>query len=240
MAQSGADQSTGAVPVGAVGNSTGSLTGSQDGPAVYPMVHKAGRNSVRETSTFIWCNVLKFIQKLIPSLDYKSCRDIFKMLLEAAKKMPHSNSSLPPPLEYEVGDSSGCTLKHKLSESFDPSASHRVLFREVSRVTNDIRLESLYETISFLLDQENYFMPRYLAINEIKSVMTFGRNSYHPVRFKFFFCFCSSFLNGLIIFWYHQKMIALSVKPVKTDKITNFSCGVGRFGFSRFYIDLVD
>jgi hypothetical protein len=125
--------------------------------------------------------VLKFIQKLIPSLDYKSCRDIFKMLLEAAKKMPHSNSSLPPPLEYEA-DASG-TLKHKLADNFDPSTINRIRLRDVSRTTSDIRLESLYETVSFLLDQENYFMPRYLAINEIKSVMTFGRNSYHPVRF---------------------------------------------------------
>ncbi len=36
--------------------------------------------------------------------------------------------------------------------------------------------------MSFLLDQENYFMPRYLAINEIKSVLTFGKESYHMVN----------------------------------------------------------
>jgi hypothetical protein len=39
-----------------------------------------------------------------------------------------------------------------------------------------------FKTLSFLLDQENYFMPRYLAINEIKSVLTFGKESYHVVN----------------------------------------------------------
>ncbi len=145
-----------------------------------------------ETSTFIWCKVLEFIQKLIPSLDYKSCRDIFKMLLEVVKKVPHSNSSVPPPLENE-SNLSGATLaiatggKHKLLDSGE-SASQQILSLNSSRLTDDIKLESLFQTVSYLLDQENYFMPRYLAINEIKSVLTFGKESYHPVKpcFNFF------------------------------------------------------
>ena len=41
---------------------------------------------------------------------------------------------------------------------------------------------SIYtQTISFLLDSKNYFMPRYLAINEIKTVLTFGKEPYHQV-----------------------------------------------------------
>lgn len=132
-----------------------------------------------EASTYIWCKVLEFIRKLIPSLDYKSCRDIFKMHLDVIKKMPHSNSSVPPPLENEH-PSSGFG-KRKL-DSEQEEISNKILLQNSSRATDDIKLESLYETISYLLDKEYYIMPRYLAINEIKSVLTFGKESYHPVR----------------------------------------------------------
>jgi len=157
---------------------------SQANPGQQSTAPPVKLKSLKETSTFIWCKVLEFIQKLIPSLDYKSCRDIFKMLLEVVKKVPHSNSSVPPPLENEsnLPSSIGSTRasKHKLLD-FEQSASHQIELLNSSRLTDDIKLESLFQTVSYLLDQENYFMPRYLAINEIKSVLTFGKESYHPV-----------------------------------------------------------
>ena len=33
------------------------------------------------------------------------------------------------------------------------------------------------------MDKNNYFMPRYLALNEIKIVISFGKEPYHKVFF---------------------------------------------------------
>lgn len=48
--------------------------------------------------------------------------------------------------------------------------------------------------MSFLLDEENYFLPRYLAINEIKTVITFGKESYHQRFHQLFTKFIESFI----------------------------------------------
>lgn len=167
-------------------NYTGLVNSSQT-PLQNLNINTKLKNSISDTPTHVWCSVLEFIQKLIPGLDYKSCRDIFKMLLEVAKKIPHSNSSIPPPLENE--NVTVFTRKHRLEDDYDKN-----MLQKASRVTDDIRLESLYETISYLLDHENYLMPRYLAINEIKSVLTFGKESYHQ-RFHYIFTtFIESFI----------------------------------------------
>ena len=45
---------------------------------------------------------------------HKSCKYIYKMLLELTKRIPHSNSSVPPPLENEILCVSKSSVKHKL------------------------------------------------------------------------------------------------------------------------------
>ncbi len=103
----------------------------------------SSKNLANKTTPYIWCKVLEFIRRLIPSLDYKSCRDIFKMLLEVVKRIPHSNSYLPLPLENETlfGKLSN---KHKIDHEYDLS-NNKLILQNISAVTDDIKLESLYE-----------------------------------------------------------------------------------------------
>ena len=56
----------------------------------------------KATPTYLWCKVLECVRRFIPLHDYKSCRDIFKMLLEVVKRIPHSHSSYPAQLETEL------------------------------------------------------------------------------------------------------------------------------------------
>ena len=102
----------------------------------------ASKNLANKTTPYIWLKVLDFVRSLIPSLDYKSCRDIFKMLLEVVKRIPHSNSYLPLPLENEFvfGKSSN---KHKIDQEYD-SSNNKLILQNISAVTDDIKLESLY------------------------------------------------------------------------------------------------
>lgn len=109
--------------------------------------------NIKPTNTFIWCKVLELIRKFIPSHDYKSCRDIFKMLLEVLKRIPHSNSSYPPHLETELLFIKSAN-KHKLLSDYNnfqdtyynsvlnSSNCHK---NNVSIVTDDIKIESLFE-----------------------------------------------------------------------------------------------
>ena len=156
----------------------------------------------KATPTYLWCKVLECVRRFIPLHDYKSCRDIFKMLLEVVKRIPHSHSSYPVQLETELIHVKS-TSKHKLLNDYssgdnslneETGSNDTDLASQIAIVTDDLKLESLYETISFLLDQENYFMPRYLAINEIKTVLTFGKEPYHQRFHSIFTKFIQSFI----------------------------------------------
>lgn len=103
------------------------------------------KNISNKTTPYIWCKVLEFIRRLIPNLDYKACRDIFKMLLDVIKKIPHSNSNLPLPLENEMSFTKAIN-KHRHDNDFDAMVkSNKEKLLITSQVTNDIKLESLYE-----------------------------------------------------------------------------------------------
>ena len=117
------------------------------------LVNMRGKTGGKETPTYIWCKILEFIRRLIPTLDYKSCRDIFKMLLELTKRIQHSNSSVPPPLENEILCVSKSGVKHKLDtveveHIGQDLASNKILLQNSSRVTDNIKLESLFEVNS--------------------------------------------------------------------------------------------
>ncbi len=162
----------------------------------------------KATPTYLWCKILECIRRFIPLHDYKSCRDIFKMLLEVVKKIPHSHSSYPIQLETELllikkesnhkllndytsGDNS---LNDEFANDTVNKNGQNINLSQDSIITDDLKLESLYETINFLLDKENYFMPRYLAINEIKTVLTFGKEPYHSRFHSLFTKFIESFI----------------------------------------------
>jgi hypothetical protein len=105
----------------------------------------SSKNISNKTTPYIWCKVLDFIRRLIPTLDYKSCRDIFKMLLEVVKRIPHSNSNIPLPLENEIVFTRSIN-KHKLDNEFETNLrNNKTLLLSNSAVTDDIKLESLYE-----------------------------------------------------------------------------------------------
>jgi hypothetical protein len=180
------------------------------------LIHKCTQQSqnttsnsidARATPTYLWCKILECIRRFIPLHDYKSCRDIFKMLLEVVKRIPHSHSSYPIQLETELlltksnskhkllndytsGDNS---LNDEFTNDLNKNAQNTNL-NKISIITDDLKLESLYETINFLLDKDNYFMPRYLSINEIKTVLTFGKEPYHSRFHKIFTKFVESFI----------------------------------------------
>jgi hypothetical protein len=74
------------------------------------------------TSLYMWCKVLECIRMLLPKYDYKSCRDIFKMLLEVVKRVPHSYASLPPQLANEIDD-----LKVKTNDNQSMKRSNSII-----------------------------------------------------------------------------------------------------------------
>jgi len=144
------------------------------------------QNEHEETSTYLWCKVLETVRQFIRLYDYKSCRDIFKSLLDVVKRIPHSSSSFPPQPDVDKYLSRPKKPKTLYDQHvFNSHSDHPI---------NDIKLETLFETISFLLDSKNYFLPRYLAINEIKTVLTFGKDSYHPRFHQLFTTFIESFI----------------------------------------------
>lgn len=101
------------------------------------------------SSPYLWCKILECIQNFITQHDYKSCRDILRMLLEVVKKIPHDESSIPPQLESEVMISK-LARRNKLAEDLNLLIDeHAVIFSPTfsSSVTDDIKLETLYEVI---------------------------------------------------------------------------------------------
>lgn len=99
------------------------------------------------TNPYIWCKVLECIRNFIPLHDYKSCRDIFKMLLEVVKRIPHEKTNFPPQLETELLFPKSAR-KHKLSADFsifNDEYSGLYTLSSLSKVTDDLKLESLFE-----------------------------------------------------------------------------------------------
>jgi hypothetical protein len=73
------------------------------------------------TPTYLWCKILECVRRFIPLHDYKSCRDIFKMLLEVVKRIPHSHGAYPVQLETELSFIKPAALlmsKHKLLSDY--------------------------------------------------------------------------------------------------------------------------
>jgi hypothetical protein len=109
------------------------------------------------TSPYIWYKVLECIRKCIPMHDYKACRDIFKMLLELVRRIPHPSSSYPPPLvsEQPLVEEVSAAFKalHGLNSSSSRITNQQSSNKQQSRVSSqnkanadaDIKLESLYE-----------------------------------------------------------------------------------------------
>lgn len=112
---------------------------------VYSSASSTPENGSRQraTNTFLWLKVLEAIRKFIPNHDYKSCRDIFKMLLEVIKRIPHSDSCFPPPLESELALAKS-PKKRKLSDT-DNFTQDELNKEKLDHITDDIKLESLFE-----------------------------------------------------------------------------------------------
>jgi hypothetical protein len=78
------------------------------------------KNLTNETNIYIWCKSLDYIKRLIPILDYKSCRDVFKVLLESITRISTSSCENLP--NFTQND-----------ENLEDCAS------------NDTKIETLYE-----------------------------------------------------------------------------------------------
>lgn len=121
-----------------------------------PTRPSSSSSSSKPTNTFVWCKVLEAVRKFIPQHDYKSCRDIFKMLLEVIKRIPHSVASVPPPLETELvflSTHKKTAGKRRLLlddyNSFQDVMAASSTSPTESIATDDIKLESLYEVRIF-------------------------------------------------------------------------------------------
>lgn len=91
--------------------------------------------SAKATPPFIWCKIVECIIRFIPAQDYKTCRDIFKMLLEVVKRIPHANSSFPAHYDNERS-----ALEKRKANQED--------IRPISPSTaSDIMLDSLYQVV---------------------------------------------------------------------------------------------
>ncbi len=95
----------------------------------------------KPTSPYIWLKVMECIRKCVPLYDYKACRDIFKMLVELVKRIPHSSSSFPPPLESEKSLSE---TRASIKKSNEENRVQIVSSRNEGE-GKDLRLNSLYE-----------------------------------------------------------------------------------------------
>lgn len=128
------------------------LQHSNNNPIISGSISSVSNLKLKPTNTYIWCKILECIRNFIPLHDYKSCRDIFKMLLEVVKRIPHSNSSYPPHLETELLFIKSAR-KHKFLtdyNTFDDEYASVNSISNSSMVTDDIKLESLYEVLILL------------------------------------------------------------------------------------------
>ena len=173
----------------------------------------------KATPPFIWCKVIECIIRFIPTQDYKTCRDIFKMLLEVVKRIPHANSSYPVHYENDGSNSAKPALDKRKASQEDVRAVN-------PSTASDIMLDSLYQAISFLLDPSNYFMPRYLAINEIKLVLSFGKEPYH----QRFHSLVTDFVNSFVP---TANLISISGRE-KFLPVVGFSNLYSLYSFWRF------
>ncbi len=78
------------------------------------------KNLTNETNIYIWCKSFDYFKRLIPISDYKSCRDVFKVLLESITRISTSSCENIP--NFTQND-----------ENLKDSAS------------NDSKIETLYE-----------------------------------------------------------------------------------------------
>lgn len=72
-----------------------------------------------QISSYIWCKSFEYLKKFIEILDYKSCRDVFKILLDVVKHLSNKNNSKLPELSAN----------------------------EVDLPSNDTKIEALYDVI---------------------------------------------------------------------------------------------
>lgn len=99
-----------------------------------------GDASHQATSSYLWHKVFECIYKCVPLHDYKTCRDIFKTLLELIKRLPHSNTSYPPVLRTELSVSKS---KPSLADIYGRKKDAKQ--RSGDQSDQDVKLESLYE-----------------------------------------------------------------------------------------------
>jgi hypothetical protein len=59
---------------------------------------------LNQISSYIWCKSFHYLKKFIQILDYKSCRDIFKILLDLVKHLSNRNNSKLPELSVSGED----------------------------------------------------------------------------------------------------------------------------------------
>ena len=64
------------------------------------------KNLSNETDIYIWCKSLEYIKKIIPTLDYKTCRDVFKVLLECITRISSNSCENLPNYSNEYYDDS--------------------------------------------------------------------------------------------------------------------------------------
>ena len=97
----------------------------------------------KPTSPYLWLKVMECVRKCTPLHDYKACRDIFKMLLDLVKRIPHSSSSYPPILKSEQSLTEISSRKAKSDRDF--AKTKELMSRQSTDNDQDIKLDSLYE-----------------------------------------------------------------------------------------------
>ena len=81
------------------------------------------KNLTPETNIYMWCKSLDYIKRIIPTLDYKSCRDVFKVLLECITRISSNSCENLPNFSTDGG------------------------YDEESSKSDDTRIETLYEVL---------------------------------------------------------------------------------------------
>lgn len=90
-------------------------------------------------NTYIWCKTLEYIRKFIPIQDYKSCRDIFKILLEIIKKISQTSYSKLPDSNINVNND---TISDQIISENDS-----LIINDNKKLLSDTKLDELFEVI---------------------------------------------------------------------------------------------